>query len=222
MNRKYAVALLLFLCLSFAACCINSGENAGDTFSEGDNCSYEVSTDVLEIFSDENHISVKYPSFETDGECCTRINQLIEHALNDYIIASYGKDYSGLTISADYEIMHINNEYASIVIRGTSNVSSAAHPIKFAFAVNIVMESKQYDEKSGMISIDNTLAQQVVDFAKTQSNSAVEVYFEQFTLESIKDLLQRDDVFFYRVDKGLGIIIPVPHSIGDYVEFQIG
>ena len=118
--------------------------------------------------------------------------------------------------------MHINNEYASIVIRGTSNVSSAAHPIKFAFAVNIVMESKQYDEKSGMISIDNTLAQQVVDFAKTQSNSAVEVYFEQFTLESIKDLLQRDDVFFYRVDKGLGIIIPVPHSIGDYVEFQIG
>lgn len=220
MSRKCITGLLMLLCIGLSACSKHDNISSLDAFTGVERFSYEVLTERFTVYTGQNHIEIQYPSFVHGTKSCTELNQLVKSALGDYL-STYGNNISNLTLSANYEITYANDELVSIVFRGTSDLKNAAHPIRFAFALNILVTYPRIAETTRIVSINDALAQEVIAHSKNLNIGVIDEYFEQFTVNDIKSMLQQEDVSFYLTSKGVGVILPVPHPIGDYVELLI-
>lgn len=219
-TNHFALCFVLF-CLLLSSC-----KNCDDKTISIDNLAdkkvfdYVVSTEQFADHAEQKAIEINYPVFYRNQHRCTEIDQLLREVWEDYI-SDYGGSVPQLTLSADYEIMFTSNTFVSIVFRGTSNIKSAAYPINFAFSVNILMETARIANTADLIEMNNTFLKEVSDQLYTHSNAIVGEYFQQFTRDDIKTMLQQENVFFYFTSDKIGILIAVPHAIGDYVELLI-
>lgn len=220
MLRKYNIIIFALLCCMLFGCTNHNNDNTMNLLTEPQKFSYKVSTDFYSVATEENHIEIFYPQFYHATKSCMELNLLVKNAISEYLNL-YGYDVVGLTLTANYLISYADDCVISIVFHGESDVKDTAHPIQFAFAVNLLVTEPKKLEKSTLVNVNDKFAEDVLVHAKLHSSGAIKTYFEECTITEIKQILQHDDASFYLTEQGIGIIFPLPHPIGDYVELQI-
>lgn len=221
MRKNHFSLCCVLLCLLLSSCRNSDNSTISiDNLADNTFFNYEVSTEEFTDHTEQKTVEINHPVFRRNQHRCAEIDQLLQEVWDDHI-SDYGDSVSQLTLSADYEITYASDAFVSIVFRGTSNVKSAAHPITFAFSVNILMKTPRIADTEDLVEINDIFAQKVINQLNTQPNAAVAEYFQQFTLDDIVSMLQQEDVYFYFTSDGIGVLIAVPHAIGDYVDLQI-
>ena len=219
MCRKPCIVLLVLLLSVLCGCNNHDGQSTLDLLDEPRELTNAVSPERYTVSKDQTHIEILYPMFDLHEKNSAELNLLLKNAISDYL-GTYGDGISTLTLSADYEITYADDKIISIVFRGESDVKGTAHPIQFAFAVNILVANPQIVKKTDFVNINDKLAQDIKTKAMLQDNSAIREYLGAFTADEIKRALWQEDVSFYLTDLGVGVIFPVPHSLGDYVDLR--
>lgn len=220
MRYKHFPLYFLLLCLFVSSCKSDNRTISINSLAEDKVFNYEVSTEQFTDYAEQNAIKVNFPVFSKNQQRCLEINRLLKKAWSDYI-SNYGDNISQLKLNADYRIMYANDKLVSIVFCGTSNIKSAAHPTTFAFSVNILMETPMILNTTDVVEINGTLVQKIIDKLNTHQNEAITKYFQQFNASDIETMLEQEDVFYYFTSDGIGVLLAIPHAIGDYVDILI-
>ncbi|MBQ9992278.1 MAG: hypothetical protein IJP33_02475 [Firmicutes bacterium] len=120
-------------------------------------------------------------------------------------------------INQDYEIVFQNDEYISILFKG-SHRSSAPYPVQYVNCLN-------WDMKND--SLLTLSAEQKQDIAEILPECIAasgllpeqKEYLQQNAAEGYLSLVK--DEALYMKDDGLCIVLEVPHAVGDYVEISL-
>lgn len=220
MKRKYGIVLILLMCIGFFGCNDPGNSNALDAPTGNNEFSYIVLAEPQVFSANNDQIEIQYPSFDHETQNCEKLNLLLRSAIQDHL-NTYGDDLSGLSLNADYQITFANDEIISIVFRGESDTVGAAHPIQFAFAINILVTDPRIADNASILNVGDETVQGIVAQARLQNGSAIREYIEGLSADEIKRELQHEDVSFYLTNQGVGVIFPIPHSLGDYTEFVL-
>lgn len=123
--------------------------------------------------------------------------------------------------------------FLSIRFSGTGDVYNAAHPSNLFGTVNIDIQEGTKLILNDIVYIDSDFADKLYigDFKALwpEQGEYISHYSKDKMLKYLKDAESLDnigsenqsDVFSYFTSDGLGISIPVSHSIGDHAEFEI-
>ena len=195
--------------------------SAFSTVLNDPNNDYRVVPDFLQFPIEQGSISVMYPRFEREGSDCTEINALLTATLYDYFTKMYGEDLNNQTIHVEYDIKFLNNYLSSIVFYGMSHAQSAAHPTNIMFSVNLLMKELQIVRFSDIIVINDEFVQKFVGCWKEQNQKEIAEYIDDFSMDELTELLKGDDVYCYFSNNEIGVIIEVPHAIGDAISATI-
>lgn len=211
-----AAALILMLCGN----CDNTPSSFSAILHDSSN-DFLASSDFLEFPIGRESISVMCPGFEREGSDCTEINALLTATLYDYFTKLYGEDLNNQTIHVEYDIKFLNNYLSSIVFYGMSHAQSAAHPTNIMFSVNLLMKELQIVRFSDIIVINDEFVQKFVGCWKEQNPKEIAEYIDDFSMDELTELLKGDDVYCYFSNNKIGVIMEVPHAIGDAISATI-
>lgn len=231
MKKKSIISLLLicviFLCL-FAGCfskaeVLTQYENEAGSISlpektkpvqepprptDKENKTIE---DITYNLASKKGVHIEYPSFVS----------LAYDKLNTEIfrVAMLRMEYwqEKDIINQDYEIVFQNDEYISILFKG-SHRSSAPYPVQYVNCLN-------WDMKND--SLLTLSAEQKQDIAEILPECIAasgllpeqKEYLQQNDAEGYLSLVK--DEALYMKDDGLCIVLEVPHAVGDYVEISL-
>jgi hypothetical protein len=195
---------------------------------------YDVKENNYEETNDKIFCNIEYPSISglNDQENQKKINTILKNeALK---ILNYYTDSFGFTeLTIGYQITLSNKSILSIQFSGTGNVDNAAHPNNLFYTVNIDIQEGTKLRLNDIVEIDSDFVDKLYngDFKALwpEQGEYISYYSKNEMLKYLKDADSLDnigsenqsDVFSYFTSDGLGISIPVSHSIGDHAEFEI-
>ncbi|WP_349944244.1 DUF4163 domain-containing protein [Lacrimispora sp. BS-2] len=195
---------------------------------------YEVKKNNYEETNENFFCNIEYPSISglNDQENQKKINTILKNeALK---VLNYYTDSFGFTeLAIGYQITFSNKSILSIQFSGTGNVDNAAHPNNLFYTVNIDIQEGTKLRLSDIVEINSDFVDKLYngDFEALWHGQGeyISNYSKNDMLRYLKDADSLDnigsgnqsDVFSYFTPDGLGISIPVSHSIGDHAEFEI-
>jgi len=176
---------------------------------------------------------IRYPVVTNlkDQQLQTKINQFIEdEALT--ICETYCTEAAQAELG--YTIMLNNDSVLSIRYDGWALAEGAAYPVKLLFTTNVDMGSGNYIQLADHVTMDKDFLKAYIEAAYIPSDGLdleeagilEELLNERSDAQLMEDLLSADQnnpsgASSYFTTNALGISIPVPHAVGDYLVMEI-
>lgn len=204
--------------------------------------SYKVTAKTYE--STDGKVKVSYPQISGlyDEKMQKYYNKLFKSDFADYM-----KDDFKDTFENTYKVTYKTKDILSIVFRCNTYIEGSAHPMAFAYAYTINLETGE----TLMPSVDIDTASAAKNFLSDKSwtltraedrvsKSDVIEYYNKYSVDEIEEYLTETDVFtvsrskkgVYSTDGTIScrsyldgsaapiFILDVPHALGDYVEIE--
>lgn len=200
-------------------------------------CSKTSSADIEYLISESSFKSgstlIRYPVVTNlkDQQLQTKINQFIkDEAL------TICETYCTGTAQAElgYTIMLNNDSVLSIRYDGWALAEGAAYPVKLLFTTNMDMGSGNYIRLADHVTMDKDFLKAYREAAYIASDELdleeagilEELLNERSDAQLMDELLSADQnnpsgASSYFTTNALGISIPVPHAVGDYLVMEI-
>lgn len=217
MKFKWLPIVMIYI---FLVSCTNT------TLVEGE---YQINESSFETSS----ALIKFPAVTNlkNQQLQAKINELIEtEALS--VCEMYCKEPNQTELS--YTIMLKNNSILSIRYDGWALGENAAYPIRIFLTTNMDMESGNKIRITDNVSIDEPFLKAYREAAYIASDGLdleeagilEELLNERSDAQLMDDLLSADQnnpsgASSYYTSNALGISIPVPHAVGDYLVMEI-
>ncbi len=213
--RFLVMTFLLVICLS--GC--NSEKTPATPDTAGENKSENIVTEEYTLAENGNDISIKYPQFDflDDNE-----NQKISGAIKGKVLSDMAYEEGNLSISTEYSIVKQTDDNISILIEGMLNAKYAAHPTQIVCSVNYDIKAKRLLEIQDVVTVNDVLVEKLIKNSRDIKVEGVEGVFSDYLAtqpqNDIKTTLETCD--FLMDEKGITVIYPVPHALGDYVRVE--
>jgi len=204
--------------------------NVTDTSGAKTNAMYQIETKEI----NRNQIKVKYPQLSQDGKDWGEVNQLILNQLEEEEIKETIEESSiqeeALTLELDYKITYQSENIISILYTGNAYIEGGMHPDNLAYGVTIDLSTNKRLYLNDFVDINNAFADQIIN-ADTWKNGVSET--DETTAKTINEaisenmrslglnyfigyLIDQSQCNFYITQEGIGIIVQIPHVMGDY------
>ena len=189
---------------------------------------YSISTQIYEKSAEGQRIHIRYPQVE--GLRHISVEEQINRLLYDTGVNIY-LDYwnnSMLTVDGSFEVKYQSDTCLSILFQGEPYVQGSAHPTKVTFAVTVDMTTGN----------EIPLEQIIGDMDMLKDNFTPDYFCMVSGIDSIESgdtFTQRIDSYlhspvlyddqehyhdYYITENALGIIVSVPHVIGDIAIYE--
>ncbi len=184
---------------------------------------------------ENSNVSIRYPQINAGNQ--DTINNLIRDFVENFASNAYGSNYVNLNLKVEkYNITYYAGNLLSIVFEANGNVSTAAYPNNFLYAITIDIESESIISLSDIYSIDDVF-----------SSIIYNEFNEQFAPKKLKewginedsDSYERDkedlshvgpfnlegalanEKKYYLQENAVIICVTIPHAIGDYFQIEV-
>ena len=147
--KKIIFLLIAILSLAYLTAC-RGNDTLGDTdtsvnkVTEQPTAAYTVSNEIYSDETDKRTLSFVYPSFE-GIEAAASLNELIFNESRAYMenYITYNRaDEAHYTYDVSSVInTYISSKFASFIYKGTFYAEGAAHPVNFAYTLNVDLEN---------------------------------------------------------------------------------
>ena len=232
-NKIIAMLMVMTLSLSFTLTgCSNNNNNK----------SSKVETSIVETGAPESsapdeytieddqynvkNVIIKYPRLKYSDENKTNIiSALVESG--GMISTKYYDSQDKLNMNIKYKIKRKNKKIISVVFEGTGYVEGAAYANNHLYSVNVDLKNESLLKLSDFIDINEELAE------KIKNGTVSDEQKEAFNTLTSQDILNKlsvydevdnfnpDQSYSYLTEDSLGIILPVEHALGDYIQVEI-
>ena len=221
-----AIVMVMTLACTLTACSNDKDKSKIET-SVVENANpddYTIEDDVYNV----KNVVIKYPILKySDDEKTNIISSFLE---NGGVIATkyYDKeDQDNLNMNIKYKVRRKNKNIISVVYEGTAYLEGAAYANNYLYSVNVDLKNKKILKLSDFVDINKDLAE------KIKGGTVSEEQKEAFNTRTSEDILNKisvcDEVdnvkegqsYSYLTEDSLGIIIPVEHTLGDYIQVEI-
>lgn len=228
--RFITLVLLCFFALSGCGSTNNAQSESSPT-STTDESQPEAITSVktdTKTYSDNSHknssVEIKYPQLQGESESFAAINKHIADTVKSFADAVYGDDYENLELKLDYKILYSEKDLLSVTFEGLGNVTSAAHPNNWFFALSYNLATGKQIRPIESVSVDSDFIKALREAVK--SDSYKEEWLNGLDDDALYSLLKDSDVLFkgnysFYTKDAFGISLEVPHALGDHIELLI-
>lgn len=235
MKKRRYVIIVMFLILTIIISIQINNSNTTNLIN------YEIVTKTIYTNTSTDFVNFQIPqlSSKTKGEF-SETNKLIFNQVNKHI-SQYGIGdlflseqitnsnwseyvYEQIVMDGEYKVTFNSDKIMSILFSGIVNKKNSAHPTRFAFSINIDLNTEQFIDIRSMYNFNDEFKELFYKNMKkwllrTELKDIFGTYIESQTL---KELFKEDNIEFYLTKNKLGIIInKFPYAIGDYVIFEI-
>lgn len=226
LNLYFAFSIAYIVSILLSSCENSNNQKAyilDSIISNSEQVDYEIESQNLNSNLQNSNIKIEYPLLVSQSKDYSKVNELIKSSLEEYIQNMYGDIYSGLTLNMDYSITYCDSSIISIVFKGISNSSDAAHPINILFSFNVDLDKSIKLRLRDIFEVNEMLVESVKLYLAEQSDSETSEYIKkEYTDQELEKLLMDADesesnIFSYITDEKLGISFGVPHALGDYI-----
>lgn len=181
------------------------------------------------VYLDDN-VRIEYPHVGGHSANIDKINDTIKnYAVNNAFVKEYlandsrSEDRSYLKMS--YQTDFMNDDVLSIIMTGTYNISTCAHPLNIYLTLNIDMRDGAVLRYTDMYSTKDTVSE-VRKYAEDQLSKPVyeTIFADAGNIETHMEEVDRFDngVCYSAYSKDFCVLsFAVPHSLGDHVEVKI-
>lgn len=228
-ERLYKLFIVLILCLLIVSCNTSDDNNT------------VIENEYFLIQDDsKNAVSIKMPMFSN-----IEINEMLEGHIKEYFVGFYALSldlvrsdrkaevdinniqYAEYFIDLDYRIAYNSESLISIVWEGLGNNRNAAHPNNILITYNLNPNKVE----RVLFSDDHIITKELYnEFVKLSVDSIAQkttngTYPEEWgafsedlcTWEAFENGMKNETEFcLYYSDKGVSVVYPVSHSLGDY------
>ena len=143
------------------------------------------------------------------------------------ISTKYYDDQDKLNMNIKYKIKRKNKKIISVVFEGTGYVEGAAYANNHLYSVNVDLKNESLLKLSDFIDINEELAEKIKNATVSdEQKEAFNTLTSQDILNKLSvcdevDNFKPDQSYSYLIEDSLGIILPVEHALGDYIQVEI-
>lgn len=185
-------------------------------------------------YRNSNHlgskISIGYPELEQQGY--EEINTQIRDFVAEIPEKLYGVSYENLQMELTYEVKRYDNQFFSVIYKGSANVKDAAHPDQIFVSQTFSLSSKKMISLEKFLKPSESLAKMVFENApKCLEPAQAEAFRKTYkTEQDVINALKTCDSFSsenpfgtwsYLTEKNVGLIFPVPYEVGGYLTVEV-
>lgn len=221
-----AIVMVMTLACTLTACSSDKDKSKIETsvVENADSDDYTIEDDVYNV----KNVVIKHPRLKyADDEKTNIISSFLE---TGGVIATkyYDKeDQDNLNMNIKYKVRRKSKNIISVVYEGTAYLEGAAYANNYLYSVNVDLKNKQILKLSDFVDVNKDLAE------KIKEGTVSEEQKEAFNALTAEDILNKisvcDEVdnvkegqsYSYLTEDSLGIIIPVEHALGDYIQVEI-
>lgn len=231
-NKIIAILMVMTLSLSFTltGCSDNNNKSSKVETSIVETGAAESSTPDEYTIEDEQYnvknVIIKHPKLKYSDENKTNIiSALVESG--GMISTKYYDDQDKLNMNIKYKIKRKNKKIISVVFEGTGYVEGAAYANNHLYSVNVDLKNESLLKLSDFIDINEELAEKIKNATVSdEQKEAFNTLTSQDILNKLSvcdevDNFKSDQSYSYLTEDSLGIILPVEHALGDYIQVEI-
>ncbi len=232
MKKVKIVAIVMVMTLACTLTACGNDKNKSNNKSKietsvlenADPTEYTIEDDVYNV----KNVVIKHPRLKySDDEKTNVISSFLE---NGGVIATkyYDKeDQDNLNMNIKYKIKRKNKNIISVVYEGTAYLEGAAYANNYLYSVNVDLKNKQILKLSDLVDVNKELAEKIKEGTVSEEQKEA---FDTLTSEDILnkisvcdevDNVKEGQSYSYLTEDSLGIIIPVEHVLGDYIQIEI-
>lgn len=227
-SKKIISVILIMMCIILSACSNDREEKINDEISDAGASHSKteeriIQEDNLKLDSRtyrEGKIDIKYP------QIIQLSNESLQESINDKIskqalrlVNEVQNDEKVTVLEIEYDVKRYDNKLLSILFKGYINSEGAPYPLVLAYTLNISMDSGEELELNDYFEIDQRYVEQYhknkLNILKPFQNEA----FEGLSDEEILTMFRNAEL--YLTKDSLGLIVFVPHAVGDYAELEV-
>lgn len=233
MKKNKIIAILMVMTLSLSLTLTGCGDNNSSSKIEtsivGTGTSESSVSDEYTIEDDQYNVKnviIKHPRLKYSNENKTNsISALVESG--GMFGTKYYDDQDKLNMNIKYKIKRKNKKIISVVFEGTGYLEGAAYANNHLYSVNVDLKNESLLKLSDFVDINEELAE------KIKNGTVSDEQKETFNTLTSQDILNKlslcdevdnfnpDQSYSYLTDDSLGIILPVEHVLGDYIQVEI-
>lgn len=230
MKKNKIIAILMVMTLSFTLIGCSDDDSRKVETSIVETGAPESSTpDEYNIEDDQYNVEnviIKYPKLKYSDENKTNIiSALVESG--GMIGTKYYDSQDKLNMNIKYKIKRKNKKIISVVFEGTGYVEGAAYANNHLYSTNIDLKNKNLLKLSDFVDVNEELAEKIKN--GTVSDEQKEAFNTLTSQDILNKLSEYDEVdnfnpdqsYSYLTEDSLGIILPVEHALGDYIQVEI-
>ena len=230
-NKIIAILMVVTLALSFTltSCSDNNSSRKVETSIVETGASESSTPDEYTIEDDQYNVEnviIKYPRLKYSDENKTNIiSALVESG--GMLGTKYYDSQDKLNMNIKYKIKRKNKKIISIVFEGTGYVEGAAYANNHLYSVNVDLKNKSLLKLSDFVDVNEELAEKIKNgTVSDEQKEAFNTLTSQDILNKLSvydevDNFKPDQSYSYLTEDSLGIILPVEHALGDYIQVEV-
>ncbi|MEL1136548.1 DUF4163 domain-containing protein [Desulfitobacterium sp. THU1] len=246
MNKKivWVITVFIIAMVLLTACGIKGNNNTvpettiESNLKAGEEQQTQMEYEISKEIYTEGNVNVEYP------QIINLLDKAKQNEINDLLksqaLGVYQKTVQELLpnqkyeVDGKFEIKYKSPKLLSIAYSSYNNIVPSAHPYNLFYTTNIDMETgKAMLLKDLVREIDKSFvnllkkAKYVGEIEKEYEQQLADQAFSLYESdEKLIDALlgnggDQDSIYAYITKNALGISLPVPHVMGDHVEFEI-
>ena len=231
MKKNKIIAILMVMTLSFTltGCSDNNSSSKVETSIVETGAAESSTPDEYTIEDDQYNVKnviIKLPRLKYSDENKTNmISALVESG--GMLSTKYYENQDKLNMNIKYKIKRKNKKIISVVFEGTGYVEGAAYANNHLYSVNVDLKNESLLKLSDFVDINEELAEKIKNgTVSDEQKEAFNALTSQDILNKLSaydevDSFNPDQSYSYLTDDSLGIILPVEHALGDYIQVEI-
>ncbi len=227
-SKKIISVILIMLCTILTSCSDDIERKINDEISDvGANHSKleerTIKDDNMRLDSkiySEGKVDIIYP------QIIQLPNESLKESINEKIskqalrrVNEVQNDEKVTTLEIAYDIKRYDNKLLSVLFEGYINSEGAPYPLALAYTLNISMDSGEELELNDYFQINETYVEQYHQNKLNVLKSFQSEAFEGLSDEEILTMFRNAEL--YLTKDSLGLVVFVPHAVGDYAELEV-
>lgn len=228
-NKIIAILMVMTLSCTLISCSNDNSNNKVETSIVETGAAESSTPDEYTIEDDQYNVKnviIKHPRLKYSDENKTNmISALVESG--GMLSTKYYDSQDKLNMNIKYKIKRKNKKIISVVFEGTGYVEGAAYANNHLYSVNVDLKNESLLKLSDFVDINEELAEKIKNgTVSDEQKEAFNALTSQDILNKLSaydevDSFNPDQSYSYLTDDSLGIILPVEHALGDYIQVEI-
>ena len=228
-NKIIAILMVMTLSCTLISCSNDNSNNKVETSIVETGVAESSTPDEYTIEDDQYNVKnviIKHPKLKYSDENKTNmISALVESG--GMISTKYYDAQDKLNMNIKYKIKRKNKKIISVVFEGTGYVEGAAYANNHLYSVNVDLKNESLLKLSDFVDINEELAEKIKNgTVSDEQKEAFNALTSQDILNKLSvcdevDNVKSDQSYSYLTEDSLGIILPVEHVLGNYIQVEI-
>ena len=228
-NKIIAILMVMTLSCTLISCSNDNSNNKVETSIVETGVAESSTPDEYTIEDDQYNVKnviIKHPKLKYSDENKTNmISALVESG--GMLSTKYYDSQDKLNMNIKYKIKRKNKKIISVVFEGTGYVEGAAYANNHLYSVNVDLKNESLLKLSDFVDINEELAEKIKNgTVSDEQKEAFNTLTSQDILNKLSvsdevDNFKSDQSYSYLTEDSLGIILPVEHALGDYIQVEI-